>query len=31
MACKFAKWQVPDEFIFVATLPHTSTGKLPEI
>ena len=28
LACKFAKWQVPDEFIFVPTLPHTSTGKL---
>jgi len=28
LACKFAKWQVPDEFIFVASLPHTSTGKL---
>jgi len=28
LACKFAKWQLPDEFIFVASLPHTSTGKL---
>ena len=28
LACKFAKWQVPDEFIFVPSLPHTSTGKL---
>jgi fatty-acyl-CoA synthase len=28
LACKFAKWQVPDEFIFVSNLPHTSTGKL---
>src|SRR6266567_3086072 len=28
LTCKFAKWQVPDEFIFVASLPHTSTGKL---
>lgn len=25
---KFAKWQLPDEFVFVAELPHTSTGKL---
>ena len=25
---KFAKWQVPDDFIFVNELPHTSTGKL---
>jgi fatty-acyl-CoA synthase len=25
---KFAKWQLPDDFIFVAELPHTSTGKL---
>jgi fatty-acyl-CoA synthase len=28
LAGKFAKWQVPDEFIFVTSLPHTSTGKL---
>jgi fatty-acyl-CoA synthase len=25
---KFAKWQLPDEFVFVEELPHTSTGKL---
>jgi fatty-acyl-CoA synthase len=25
---KFAKWQVPDDFVFVSELPHTSTGKL---
>ncbi len=25
---KFAKWQLPDAFIFVEDLPHTSTGKL---
>jgi fatty-acyl-CoA synthase len=25
---KFAKWQLPDAFIFVKELPHTSTGKL---
>ena len=28
LAEKFAKWQLPDEFIFVTELPHTSTGKL---
>jgi fatty-acyl-CoA synthase len=28
LACKFAKWQLPDHFIFVPELPHTSTGKL---
>ena len=28
LTCKFAKWQLPDEFVFVETLPHTSTGKL---
>jgi fatty-acyl-CoA synthase len=25
---KFAKWQLPDAFVFVDELPHTSTGKL---
>ena len=25
---KFSKWQVPDAFVFVNELPHTSTGKL---
>jgi fatty-acyl-CoA synthase len=25
---KFSKWQLPDEFVFVSELPHTSTGKL---
>jgi len=24
----FAPWQVPDAFVVVAELPHTSTGKL---
>ena len=24
----FAKWQLPDDFVFVTELPHTSTGKL---
>ncbi len=25
---RFAKWQIPDDFVFVDQLPHTSTGKL---
>jgi fatty-acyl-CoA synthase len=25
---RFAKWQLPDEFVTVSELPHTSTGKL---
>jgi fatty-acyl-CoA synthase len=28
LAERFAKWQLPDVFIFVDELPHTSTGKL---
>jgi fatty-acyl-CoA synthase len=28
LACKFAKWQLPDSFVAVDELPHTSTGKL---
>ncbi len=28
LAAKFAKWQLPDDFVFVNDLPHTSTGKL---
>ena len=28
LACTFAKWQLPDAILFVAELPHTSTGKL---
>jgi fatty-acyl-CoA synthase len=28
IAPRFAKWQLPDDFIFVDALPHTSTGKL---
>ena len=28
LCAKFAKWQVPDDFVFVNDLPHTSTGKL---
>jgi fatty-acyl-CoA synthase len=28
LSTKFAKWQMPDDFVFVNDLPHTSTGKL---
>jgi fatty-acyl-CoA synthase len=28
LSAKFAKWQLPDDFVFVNELPHTSTGKL---
>jgi fatty-acyl-CoA synthase len=28
LGAKFAKWQLPDDFVFVNDLPHTSTGKL---
>ena len=28
LAERFAKWQLPDGFVFVDELPHTSTGKL---
>jgi fatty-acyl-CoA synthase len=28
LGSKFAKWQLPDDVIFVSDLPHTSTGKL---
>ncbi|PKQ05687.1 MAG: long-chain fatty acid--CoA ligase, partial [Alphaproteobacteria bacterium HGW-Alphaproteobacteria-10] len=28
MAARFAKWQTPDDVIFVDELPHTATGKL---
>ncbi len=28
LAQKFAKWQLPDAFVFADQLPHTSTGKL---
>ncbi|HLV96655.1 MAG TPA: long-chain fatty acid--CoA ligase [Candidatus Acidoferrales bacterium] len=28
LAEKFAKWQLPDAFVFVNELPHTSVGKL---
>ena len=28
LGSKFASWQLPDAFVFVEQLPHTSTGKL---
>jgi fatty-acyl-CoA synthase len=28
LRANFAKWQLPDDFVFVEELPHTSTGKL---
>ncbi|HTU33116.1 MAG TPA: long-chain fatty acid--CoA ligase [Candidatus Acidoferrum sp.] len=28
LARRFAKWQLPDAFVFVQELPHTSVGKL---
>ena len=28
LGAKFAKWQLPDDFVFLPELPHTSTGKL---
>jgi fatty-acyl-CoA synthase len=28
LEARFAKWQLPDDFVFVNELPHTSTGKL---
>jgi fatty-acyl-CoA synthase len=28
LAPRFAHWQLPDAFVFVEQLPHTSTGKL---
>ncbi len=28
LAQRFAKWQLPDAFVFVQELPHTSVGKL---
>jgi fatty-acyl-CoA synthase len=31
LCSKFAKWQLPDAFVFVDELPHTSTGKLSKL
>lgn len=28
---KFAKWQLPDDFVYVSELPHTSIGKLSKV
>jgi acyl-CoA synthetase (AMP-forming)/AMP-acid ligase II len=28
LGTRFAKWQLPDDFVFLPELPHTSTGKL---
>ena len=28
LAARFAKWQLPDDFVVAPELPHTSTGKL---
>jgi len=28
LSARFANWQLPDAFVFVEELPHTSTGKL---
>jgi fatty-acyl-CoA synthase len=28
LAAKFAKWQLPDAFVFTDELPRTSVGKL---
>jgi len=30
-AAKFAKWQVPDDVIFVDEIPHTATGKISKL
>ncbi len=30
-AKKFAKWQVPDDVVYVAELPHTATGKISKL
>ena len=31
LAQRFAKWQLPDAFVFTNELPHTSTGKLSKL
>jgi fatty-acyl-CoA synthase len=31
LATRFAKWQLPDAFVFLDELPHTSTGKLSKL
>jgi acyl-CoA synthetase (AMP-forming)/AMP-acid ligase II len=31
LSSRFAKWQLPDAFVFLEELPHTSTGKLSKL
>jgi fatty-acyl-CoA synthase len=31
LALRFARWQLPDAFVFLDELPHTSTGKLSKL
>jgi fatty-acyl-CoA synthase len=31
VAQNFAKWQVPDDVVFVNELPHTATGKISKL
>jgi fatty-acyl-CoA synthase len=31
LSLRFAKWQLPDAFVFLDELPHTSTGKLSKL
>ncbi|MEM9013446.1 MAG: long-chain-fatty-acid--CoA ligase [Pseudomonadota bacterium] len=31
VAKKFAKWQVPDDIVFMAEIPHTATGKISKV
>jgi fatty-acyl-CoA synthase len=31
LSLKFARWQLPEAFVFVDELPHTSTGKLSKL
>ncbi|HEX4603453.1 MAG TPA: AMP-binding protein, partial [Candidatus Angelobacter sp.] len=31
LSSRFAKWQLPDAFVFLDELPHTSTGKLSKL
>jgi 3-(methylthio)propionyl---CoA ligase len=31
LAARFAKWQLPDDILFVEELPHTATGKISKL
>ncbi len=31
IAQNFAKWQIPDDVIFMDELPHTATGKISKL